>query len=263
MTQASNAAERAEVKGVLAGASTRDNVHSFAKLTAVVDGERRFIDKPPTLERLADGPVRDRVIAILERYPASLADDRQVLLGRYRLVDVARKTVGIGSVGLAAWVGLYLGRDDDDPLVLQVKEAVASVLTPYTASTSITDEGRRVVAGQRLMQAASDTFLGWASAPDGGWFYVRQLADMKWSPDLTTITRDELTVFARLCGQALARAHARSGDRGAIAGYLGSSDEFDRAVASFATAYAAQNAADHAAFVAAIADGRLVSGDSG
>ena len=249
--------ERDEVRGVLAAAATRDNVHSFARLTALVDGRRQFVDRPPTLERLPEGAERERMVRILERYPASLADDQQELLSRYRLVDVARKTVGVGSVGLAACVALYLGRDDDDPLVLQVKEARPSVLAAHLAGAPTADEGHRVVAGQRLMQAASDTFLGWARGSHGTSYYVRQLADMKWSLDLAGTPPKGLALFARLCGQALARAHARSGDRLAIAGYLGSGDAFDRAVAAFAEAYADRNALDHHAFQAAVAEGRL------
>ncbi|HEY4753922.1 MAG TPA: DUF2252 domain-containing protein, partial [Candidatus Limnocylindrales bacterium] len=221
-----SATERAEVQGVLAAAATRDNVHSFAKLTALVGGQRQFVDRPPTLERLPAGALRKRVMSVFERYPASLADDQRVLLSRFRLVDVARKVVGIGSVGLAAYVGLYLGRDDDDPLVLQAKEAVVSVLEPPTGGPPFRHQGRRVVDGQRLMQATSDTFLGWADGPRGASYYVRQLADMKWSLDVARVPHSGMLLAARLCGQALARAHARSGDRIAIAGYLGSGDTF-------------------------------------
>jgi uncharacterized protein (DUF2252 family) len=252
-----SATERAAVQGVLAAAATRDNVHSFAKLTAVVDRQRQFVVRPPTLERLPDGTLRKRVMGVFERYPASLADDQRVLLSRFRLVDVARKVVGVGSVGLAAYVGLYLGNDDDDPLVLQAKEAVASVLEPPSGRPASHHQGRRVVDGQRLMQAASDTFLGWADGPRGASYYVRQLADMKWSLDAAGVSHSGMLLTARLCGQALARAHARSGDRISIAGYLGSSDAFDRAIAAFASAYADRNALDLHAFQAAIADGRL------
>jgi uncharacterized protein (DUF2252 family) len=155
-------------------------------------------------------------------------------------------------------VALYLGRDDDDPLVLQVKEARASVLAPYLPGpSSVSDQAHRIVAGQRLMQAASDTFLGWSQGPRGRSHYVRQLADMKWSLDVAGVPPKGLALFASLCGQALARAHARSGDRIAIAGYLGSGDSFDRAVAAFAVSYADRNGLDHHAFQAAIAAGRL------
>lgn len=249
--------ERSEVRDVLAAAATRDNVHSFARLTIQVDGGRRFIDRPPTLQRLPDGLLRRRVIGVLKRYPASLADDQRELLSRYRLVDVASKVVGVGSVGLAAYVALYLGRDDDDPLVLQVKEARQSVLAPHLPGTVRAEPGRRVVTGQRLMQAATDTFLGWANGPRGTSYYVRQLADMKWSLDIAGVPPKGLALFARLCGQALARAHARSGDRIAIAGYLGSGEQFDLAVAAFADAYAGRNALDYHAWEAAIASGRV------
>jgi uncharacterized protein (DUF2252 family) len=253
--------ERAEVRGVLAAAATRDNVHSFARLTELVDGQRRFLERPPTLARLPDGPLRRRVIGILGRYPASLADDQRTLLGRFRLVDVARKVVGIGSLGLAAYVALYLGRDDDDPLVLQVKQAGRSVLAPYVPGLPVRDSGHRVVAGQRLMQASSDAFLGWAGHR-GSSYYVRQLADMKWSLDVAGVPPRGLALFARLCGQALARAHARSGDRIAIDAYLGSGDTFDRAVATFAEAYADRNVLDHHAFEAAVAARRVRAASS-
>ena len=249
--------ERTEVRDVLAAAATRDNVHSFARLTELVDGHRRFVDRPPTLERLPEGAVRRRVFALLRRYPASLADDQRELLSRFRLVDVARKVVGIGSVGLAAYVALYLGRDDDDPLVLQVKEAAPSILAPYLPGRAVRDQGHRVVAGQRLMQASGDVFLGWAGGDRGRSYYVRQLADMKWSLDVAGVPPRGLALFARLCGQALARAHARSGDRIAIDGYLGAGDAFDRAIAAFAEAYADRNALDHHAFQAAVAGGRV------
>ena len=254
-----NGVERAELRGVLAAASTRDNVHSFARLTAIVDGGRRFVDRPPVLERLPEGALRKRVVGILGRYPASLAEDHRELLSRYRLVDVARKVVGVGSVGFAAYVALYLGRDDDDPLVLQVKEARRSALADHLPAHTVADQGHRIVAGQRLMQAVGDTFLGWATGPRGSSYYVRQLADMKWSLDIPSVPPKGLALFARLCGQALARAHARSGDRIAIAAYLGSGDQFDRAIAAFAQAYADRNALDHHAFQSAIAAGRLAA----
>jgi len=254
-----NGIERAEVRGVLAAAATRDNVHSFARLTALVAGKRQFVDRTPMLQPLPDGPVRKRVVGILGRYPASLADDQRELLSRYRLVDVARKVVGIGSVGLAAYVALYLGRDDGDPLVLQVKEARRSVLAEHLPGTAVADQGHRIVAGQRLMQAASDTVLGWAAVPRSASYYVRQLADMKWSLDITSVPPKGLALIAGLCGQALARAHARSGDRIAIAGYLGAGDQFDRAIAAFAEAYADRNALDLHAFQAAIASGHLAA----
>ena len=259
MTSVPSGILQAEMKQVLTAAATRDNVHSFAHLTAQVDGQREFIDRPPLLVRLPEGPTRRRVLAMLGRYPASLADDQRELLSRYRLVDVARKVVGVGSVGLAAYVALYLGRDDDDPLILQVKEARASVLADYLPGARFLNQGHRVVAGQRLMQATSDTFLGWLSGPRGTFYYVRQLADMKWSLDIAAVPFKGLKLYAQLCGQALARAHARSGDRIAIDGYLGPGAAFDRAVLAFAEAYADRNALDHHAFQDAIAEGRLAA----
>lgn len=249
--------ERSEMRGVLAAAATRDNIHSFARLTALVDGRRQFVDRPPTLVHLPDGAARRRVVRLLERYPASLGDDQRELLARYRLVDVATKVVGIGSVGMPSFVALYLGRDDHDPLVLQVKAARPSVLAAHLGGPAFADEGHRVVTGQRLMQAAGDSLLGWVAGPRHSSYYVRQLADMKWSLAVDGVPRRGLALFARLCGEALARAHARSGDRIAIAGYLGAGDQFDRAVAAFAEAYADRNALDHHAFQAAVAAGRL------
>ncbi len=259
LTQVPAGLERAEVKSVLAAAATRDNVRSYRHLTAAVDGQRRLVDRPPLLVRVTDPATERRVRAILAHYPDSLTSDQRELLSRYRLVDVAHKVVGVGSVGLAAFVALYLGRDDDDPLFLQVKEARASVLAEHLPGDLDPAHGRRVVDGQRLMQATSDILLGWAAGPRGSQYYVRQLSDMKWSMDLAQVPRGGLALLARLCGEALARAHARSGDRIAIAGYLGSSDQFDRALAAFAATYADQNKRDHAALVAAIADGRIAT----
>jgi uncharacterized protein (DUF2252 family) len=254
--------ERDEVKGVLQAAATRDNVRSFRRLTEMVDGQRRFVERPPLLERVTDPDTERRLQAILDAYPASLTDGHRALFSRYRLVDLARKVVGVGSVGLAAYVALYLGRDDDDPLFLQVKEAQASVLAEHLHDPDVLpdpEHGHRVVAGQELMQAATDILLGWAKGLQGRRYYVRQLSDMKWSLDLERIDVTGLALYARLCGESLARAHARSGDRLAIAGYLGSGDQFDRAVAAFAEVYADQNARDHQALVDAIGSGRITA----
>jgi uncharacterized protein (DUF2252 family) len=236
----------------------RDSLQALSKLTGVVDGRRRIIDDPPLLVRIPEGDeVRDQVNAILESYKRTLQEDRRHLLERFRFVDAARKVVGVGSVGTRAYVVLLEGRDQDDPLFLQVKEAGPSVLEDHVPSSSDKHHGHRVVTGQRLMQAASDIFLGWFRGPEGPDFYWRQLKDMKGSAKVETMSPDELVLYAGVCGWALARAHARSGDRVEIAGYLGKSDRFDRAVADFAVAYADQNERDHAALCAAVRSGRL------
>jgi uncharacterized protein (DUF2252 family) len=267
-----------EVKGVLtearAGKKTtkkvsknvrktrgRDSLHALSKLTRVVDGRRVINDDPPLLVRIPEGDeVRTQINAILESYKRTLQDDRRQLLERYRFVDAARKVVGVGSVGTRAYVVLLEGRDRDDPLFLQVKEAGASVLERYVESSPYEHHehhGHRVVAGQRLMQAASDIFLGWFRGTEGRDFYWRQLKDMKGSAKVESMSADELVLYAGICGWALARAHARSGDRVQIAAYLGKSERFDRAVSDFAAAYADQNERDHAALCAAVKSGRV------
>ncbi len=255
--QATTRALRKRLEGLVAVAAAADSIHNFRKLTTVEGGERRFLSHPPLLVRTSDPDETKVLHKVMKAYAASLRDDQKELYGRYRLVDTARKVVGVGSVGLAAYAVLLQGRDDDDPLFLQLKEARASVLAPYTGGRVLAQHGHRVVAGQRLMQAASDIFLGWATDADGRDLYVRQLADMKWSMDVERSHRSGLTLYLRVCGAALALAHARSGDRLAIAGYLGGSDLFDRAVADFAEAYAAQNDADYRRFKSALKDGRL------
>ena len=236
----------------------RDSLQALSKLTIVVDGHRRINDDPPLLVRIPEGDeIRAQVYAILESYKRTLQDDRRHLLERYRFVDAARKVVGVGSVGTRAYVVLLEGRDEDDPLFLQVKEAGPSVLEAYVGSNAHEHHGHRVVAGQRLMQAASDIFLGWFRGMEGRDFYWRQLKDMKGSAKVEGMTADELVLYAGLCGWALARAHARSGDRVEIASYLGKSESFDRAVADFAVDYADQNERDHAALRAAVKSGRL------
>jgi hypothetical protein len=238
----------------------RDSLHALSKLTTVVDGRRRIIEDPPLLVRLPEGDeVRSQVYAILESYKRTLQEDRRHLLERYRFVDAARKVVGVGSVGVRAFVVLLEGRDENDPLFLQVKEAGSSVLERYLKSNTYEHHGHRVVAGQRLMQAASDIFLGWFRGTEGRDFYWRQLKDMKGSAKVESMSADELVLYAGICGWALARAHARSGDRVQIAAYLGKSDRFDRSVAAFAEAYADQTERDHAALLAAVKSGRVVA----
>src|SRR5215218_8135955 len=238
----------------------RDSLQVLSKLTTVVDGRRRIIDDPPLLVRIPEGDeIRAQIHAILESYKRTLQEDRRHLLERYDFVDAARKVVGVGSVGSRAFVVLLEGRDQDDPLFLQVKEAGASVLEGYLKSNTYEHHGHRVVAGQRLMQAASDIFLGWFRGTEGRDFYWRQLKDMKGSADVEGMTPDELVIYGGLCGWALARAHARSGDRVQIAAYLGKSERFDRAVADFAVAYADQTEQDYAALSAAVGSGRIVA----
>ena len=204
------------------------------------------MENPPLLTHV-DECDQAWMAEVLARYRATLSDERRGLLGRYRPVDAARKVVGVGSVGTRCYVVLLLGDRHDDPLLLQVKQATASVLEPYAGRSRYRHPGHRVVNGQRLLQTASDIFLGWAG--DGTCdYYLRQLWDMKGSVNLDTLDPADLVPYARLCGWVLARAHARSGDAVAISGYLGSGDGFDRAVAGFAEAYADQTEADYAAF---------------
>jgi uncharacterized protein (DUF2252 family) len=198
-----------------------------------------------------------QINALFREYRATLQDDRQELLKRYELIDMGHKVVGVGSVGLLAFVVLLRGRDEDDLMVLQVKQAQASVLEAYTRKSAYRKHGHRVVTGQRLMQAASDSFLGWVDGPARRSFYVRQLRDMKWSPDPATLNKKGIGRYAVLCGHTLARAHARSGDAIAISAYLGTGKRFDKAITAFAESYADQTEQDFAAFTTAIADGRL------
>jgi uncharacterized protein (DUF2252 family) len=222
------------------------NLTALPKLTKPAAGGRRFVEDPPLLthvEECHEGWVTE----VLARYRATLSDERRRLLGRFRVQDAARNVVGVGGVGTRCYVVLLLGDRDDDPLLLQVKQAATSVLEPYAGRSRYRHPGHRVVNGQRLLQTASDIFLGW-TGDDDAHFYIRQLWDMKGSVNLETLDPSDLAPYGRLCGWVLARAHARSGDAAAISGYLGSGDKFDRAVGSFAEAYADQTEADWAAF---------------
>jgi len=249
---------QATLTGVVAKARLRDAWSAIEKITEVVDGQRRFRDQPPLLTRLdVNADTAAMINTLFRQYRATLQDDRQELLKRYEIVDIGHKVVGVGSVGLLAFVLLLRGRDEEDLMVLQVKQAQASVLEPYTHKSVYTKHGHRVVTGQRLMQAASDSFLGWIDGPGGRSFYVRQLRDMKWSPDPGWLNTERLQRYAVLCGLTLARAHARSGDAIAISAYLGNGRSFDKAIGAFAEAYANQSEKDYAAFTGAIADGRL------
>lgn len=254
-----------KVERNLAKARSKDSLRALRKLTRERDGELRIVSDPPLitpLEELSDAPDAEAQLqAVLDAYLGSLGDDLQQLASSYRYVHAARKVVGVGSVGTRAWIVLLLGRDASDPLFLQAKEAQRSVLEPYVGASPYDHPGRRVVEGQRLMQAASDVFLGWVSAQgvDGKQrnFYVRQLWDGKGSADVERMSARELSIYASLCGEALARAHARSGDRVAIASYLGKGDGFDEAMARFAEGYADQNEGDFERMNAAVESGEI------
>ncbi|MEU4131753.1 DUF2252 domain-containing protein [Streptomyces wuyuanensis] len=248
--------ERARVEAQLAKARRRTSLQALERLTEVVGGRRRIVQDPPLLEAVA-GLDAASVRKILSDYRSTLPEDRRVLLDRYRFVEAARKVVGVGSVGTRCFVALMTGRDTQDPLFLQIKEAQRSVLEPYLAKSAYRHQGQRVVAGQRLLQAASDIFLGWVSGPGGRHFYWRQLRDMKGSADVASMSPTLLRDYAALCGRALARAHARSGERIAIAAYLGASDTFDRAMGDFALAYAERTVEDHRTLLAAIESGAI------
>ncbi|HEY4426594.1 MAG TPA: DUF2252 domain-containing protein [Solirubrobacteraceae bacterium] len=255
----------------LAKARTKDSMSAFSKLTEVVDGETRIVADPPLIvpiEDLADGAERtemlDALNELLGAYRDTLERERRVLLDEFRLVDFARKVVGVGSVGTRAWIGLMLGRDGRDPLFLQMKEAEASVLEQFLGPSEFENHGERVVTGQRLMQASSDIFLGWlhvGATFDGRErdFYGRQLKDWKGSAEIEQMVPKGMAQYGRLCGWTLARAHARSGDRIAIAAYLGRGRSFDRAILEFSSAYAEQNERDYKALQSAVKSGKVVA----
>ena len=248
-------------------ARAHDSHQAFEKLCCVTDGVPRIVSDPPLItpiEELVQGAdlaaTLDALQDIVDAYAATLPPDRRHLLEQHELTHVARKVVGVGSVGTNAWIALLLDRDLGTPLLLQIKEAEASVLEEFTAPSAFAHHGQRVVAGQQLMQAASDIFLGWQTSDWDGVrrdYYVRQLRDWKGSADIRGMTPVGMELWAQMCGWTLARAHARSGDRLAIAAYLGKSDTFDRAVAEFAGAYADQNDTDYWDLQAAVNAGRL------
>jgi uncharacterized protein (DUF2252 family) len=254
-----------------AKARSADSMRDLKKLTRMVDGERRIVADPPLIVPLEDmaadmDPEQVHVLVddLITKYRRTLQPDRRLLLDQYQLTDMAHKVVGVGSVGTRCFIALMLGRDHRDPLFLQVKEAQESVLAPFAGASRIANEGQRVVTGQRLMQAAGDSFLGWSGTKSGmdgesRNFYVRQLRDWKYSIEIADLAPDGLRLYGELCGWTLARAHARSGDRVAIAAYLGGSDVFDRAIAEFAASYADQNERDHRALADAVASGRITA----
>jgi hypothetical protein len=266
--------ERAQVKRTeraLAKAQTRDSMSAFSKLAQRVDGRVEIVDQSPLIvpvRVLVPGPEGDQWLEWLHRlirqYRVSLEHDRRILLEQFRLMDFARKVVGVGSVGTRAWIALMLGRDGDDPLFLQLKEAEASVLEEYLGPSAYKNHGQRVVVGQRMMQAASDIFLGWIhikAGLDGNErdFYGRQLKDWKGSAEIEQMVPEGMAAYGRLCGWTLARAHARSGDRIGIASYLGGGNAFDRAILEFSRAYAEQNERDYNALVAAVKSERVIA----
>ena len=262
--------QRKRVETSMAQARTRDSMQAVGKLTRTVDGRPRIMSDPPLLvplDELITQPARRKgyeseVTGLIASYRRTLASDRRHLLDQFEFVHMARKVVGVGSVGTRCWIVLMLGRDTGDPLLLQVKEAEQSVLSHFAGPSQYANQGQRVVAGQRLMQASSDIFLGWQHI-DAGLdnrprdFYVRQLRDWKLSLDIGAVVPRGMRLYGQLCGWTLARAHARSGDRIAIASYLGPSQEFEQAVTSFASGYADQNETDHQALVAAVRSGRI------
>jgi uncharacterized protein (DUF2252 family) len=249
----------------LAKTRAKDSLRAFDKLTTIVDGEPRIISDPPLIvpiEELAGGrDIEEFARAVTRGYRRTLQGDRRHLLERFRYVHAARKVVGVGSVGTRAWIMLMLGRDNDDPLFLQLKEAQASVLEPFLGNSEYASHGQRVVEGQRLMQAASDIMLGWDRVPGiddiERDFYFRQLWDNKGSVIIEGMKPRELAEYAEICGRTLARAHARSGDSVAITAYLGSSAALDKALGDFAELYADQNELDYAALTAAVQSGRV------
>ena len=265
-TMSAERVQRAEA--LLARARTKDSMQVFSKLTHLVEGEPRIIADPPLIvpvedlfpDQAGDG-FYQAMAELLAAYRRSLISDRRHLFDQYRFVHMARKVVGVGSVGTRAWILLFEGVNSGDPLFLQAKEAQSSVLEQYLGISEYTNHGERVVAGQRLMQASSDIFLGWqrTNGLDGvdRDFYLRQLKDWKASAEVEGSVPEGMLVYARACGWTLARAHARSGDRVAIASYLGRRDTFDRAIGDFAVAYADQNDKDHALLRAAIDEGRI------
>jgi uncharacterized protein (DUF2252 family) len=260
-----------DVENVVAKAYTRDSLQALRKLVTAIDGRRQIINAPPLIVPIGElsryashvDPIalRSMIVGLLGKYRDTLQSDRRFLLDHFRLTDVAHKVVGVGSVGTMTWILLLESGLDNDALLLQAKQAQESVLASYVGASEHANQGERVVAGQRLMQATSDIFLGWVHArtlrgPDAD-FYIRQLRDWKASAVLDQMDAVAFTRYARLCGWTLARAHARSGDRLAIAAYLGESNRFDNAIADFAETYAQQNERDHAALAAAVALGAV------
>ncbi len=254
---AENSRRRQALDAVFSKARRKDGMRAFESLTAVVSGRRVILDDPPVITHVDIPGGSASLEQTFADYRASMPESRRAFLERYRFVDVALKVVGVGSVGTRCFVVLLEGRDENDALILQAKEATASVLEPHLESSTHPNHGQRVVVGQQQMQASSDIYLGWTRGPGGRDYYFRQLWDMKGSVDTTTLKPVGVGFYGGLCGWALARAHARTGDAVAISAYLGTSDRFDGAIADFAETYADVNATDHAAYVGAIAAGTV------
>lgn len=250
---------RSGMKRTVNRARRKDHLRAVTKLTEVVDGQRRFNDDPPLLVHLdRTEHDLDEARGLIDRYRTTLSADRRYMFDRYRLLDVARKVVGVGSVGTRCWVALLSGPDDPeaDFIVLQAKEAQPSVLEPYVGQSPLGHHGKRVVVGQRLIQAASDIFLGWAEGPiTGHSYYIRQLWDFKGQGDPMVMEPENLSHYGALCAWILARSHARTGDAVKISGYLGKAKAFDRAIAAFARRYATMNEGDHGLLAGAVAGG--------
>lgn len=256
MVQPSNAVRR-RTEATMRKATSKNHLKALDKLTEEVDGRYRFIDDPPIVQRIEGDELRERLEHLLRGYRTSLSADRQALFDRYRFVDFARKVVGVGSVGTRCWIALLQG-PNGGPLFLQVKEACAAAPQLALGVNTKQHQGQRVVEGQRMLQAASDVLLGWGTDPTTGiHYFVRQLWDAKGSIDVATMRPDGFARYAQLCGRALARAHARTGDSVTISGYLGTTNRFPEAIAAFASAYADQTVSDHAALLAALADGTI------
>ena len=256
-----------EAEKLLAKAHTKDSMKALGKLTAVADGRRRIISDPPVIVPVEEvysdvhaAAIYEQIRTVLGKYRRTLQSDRRHLLEQFTLIQMARKVVGVGSVGTRAWILLMEAGDGTEPLFLQAKEAQPSVLAAYCGRSQYANQGERVVAGQHLMQAESDIFLGWTHSPGPDKvdrdFYIRQLKDWKWSAPIEAMIPSGMAVYAGVCGWTLARAHARSGDRVALAAYLGGSGAFGQAIADFAETYADQNEDDYAAFQAAVKDGK-------
>jgi uncharacterized protein (DUF2252 family) len=244
-------------KGVIDKAELQTDIHIFPKLTRERNGKRRFVDNPPLVYHPHDiGKIGMRVRELFLRYRHTLPEERRVILDRYHVIDIARKVVGVGSVGTRCDVALLMA-SENDPLFIQLKQALPSVLDPYAGTSRYKNQGERVVTGQRMLQAASDVFLGWARDERGHDYYFRQLRDMKMKIDLAKMTKAEWLEYVEVCGWTLARAHARTGAAARIGGYLGKNELFDEAIEKFAVAYADQTERDHALLVKAIRAGRM------
>jgi uncharacterized protein (DUF2252 family) len=248
-------ARRQNLEAIFTKARRRDGMRAFDSLTSIVDGRRVIMEDPPVVTHVV-GDVSS-LEKVFTDYRATMPENRRDFLERYRFVDIALKVVGVGSVGTRCFVIVLQGRDENDPLILQAKEATASVMEPYLEPSVHASHAQRVVVGQQLMQATSDIFLGWTKGPAGRDFYIRQLWDMKGSVDTTILQAPGMGFYGALCAWSLARAHARTGDAAAISAYLGTSDRFDGAIADFSETYADVNARDYAAYLAATKDGRV------